>query len=270
MKNHVQRPQSHGANKYPKDIQRLARQYAAQGKILDIRLDIVFKTVRLDIHVTFNEGETADLEMQMELGDDDILARAVFYAARLVSGQGRKGEFYAGIKRVYQIFFINAVLFPQSALVPRRYTLLEKTEGDPLNDLVEICFYELPKLEAKVLRVLEGKEGVESLSPEEKWCIYFRYHRDEGKGELLKELIRGDEGIMSAEKVLTTMSRDYEEWAQALFREKVEMDYRSGMHAAEMKGYKRAEAEIQAAKQQAEEYRRQLQEAQAKLREAGL
>jgi hypothetical protein len=40
-------------------------------------------------------------------------------------------------------------VWPDSPLVPRRYTLLEKTEHDPLNDLVEIIFYELPKLEEK-------------------------------------------------------------------------------------------------------------------------
>jgi predicted transposase/invertase (TIGR01784 family) len=145
--------------------------------------------------------------MQMELGNDDIPARAAVYASRLLSNQMKKGEYYAGIKRVYQIFFINAVLFPDSALVSRRYTLLEKTTREPLNDLMEIVFYELPKLEAKVRQVLEGKAGVESLSPEERWCIYFRYQHDEGKTELIKRLSGKDGGIMSAEKVLNKVSR---------------------------------------------------------------
>ncbi|GHV94227.1 hypothetical protein AGMMS50293_05470 [Spirochaetia bacterium] len=43
---------------------------------------------------------------------DDLKARAAFYAARLLSAQAKKGEAYGEIKRVYQIFFLNSVLFP--------------------------------------------------------------------------------------------------------------------------------------------------------------
>jgi predicted transposase/invertase (TIGR01784 family) len=210
--------------------------------------------------------------MQMELGDDDIPARAVLYVSRLLSGQGKKGEFYAGLKRVYQIFFINAVLFPDSTLVPRRYTLLEKTTHEPLNDLMEIVFYELPKLEAKMLQVLEGKAGAESLSPEERWCIFFRYQHDEGKAELIRELVGKDGGIMSAEKVLNKVSREYEEWAKALFREKAAMDYRSGMYVSRMKGRKDVEAEYQVklavAEQQAQTAQQQAQTADQRTQAA--
>jgi predicted transposase/invertase (TIGR01784 family) len=180
------------------DIERRAKEYAARGKPLDIRLDVVFKrvfsgsdddsrealksllsacihrkvtgvqvlntellpeyqdgkTIRLDVHVVLGKGEAADLEMQMEMESDNIPARAVFYVSKLLAGQVEKGQLYAGIKRVYQIFFINKVLFPNSTQVPRRYTLLEKTTHEPLNDLMEIVFYELPKLEAKVRQVV--------------------------------------------------------------------------------------------------------------------
>jgi predicted transposase/invertase (TIGR01784 family) len=239
------------------------------------------KLVRLDVHVVFNDGEAADLEMQMELGDDNTPARAVFYAIRLLSGQAEKGEYYGDIKRVYMFFFINAVLFPDSPLVPRRYTLLEKTTHEPLNDLIEIVFYELPKLEAKVRLVLEGKAEVETLSPEERWCTFFRYQHDESKAELVKLLTGKDGGIMSAEKVLSKASRNYDEWAKALFREKAEMDYRSGMYVAEMKGYKEAEAlyevKLENAEQRVQQERRDREaaeqraaELERKLRKAGL
>jgi hypothetical protein len=70
---------------------------------------------------------------------------------------------------------------------------------------------------------------------------------------------------MQAEKVLDTVSRDYEEWARALFRERNDMDYRSGMHSAERRGYKKAKEEdetrIQAAEQRAAELERRLREA---------
>jgi predicted transposase/invertase (TIGR01784 family) len=205
------------------------------------------KTIRLDIHAAFNDGETADLEMQMKTSGENIPARGTFSVSRLLSGQGHRGEDYGELKRVYQIFFLNTVLWPDSRLVPRRYTLLEKTEHDPLNDLVEIIFYELPKLEEKMRRVLEGGAGVETLSLEEKWCIYLKYHQDEGKLPLIEKLCREEVGIMNAEKVLNKVSAEYEEWARALFREKAEMDYRSVMNAAYKRGIQKWEAQKLAA-----------------------
>jgi predicted transposase/invertase (TIGR01784 family) len=207
----------------------------------------------------------------LEMGSDNIPARAVFYATKLLVGQVKKGQRYVRIKRVYQIFFINEVLFPDSDLVPRRYTLLEKTTHEPLNDLMEIVFYELPKLEAKVRQVLEGKAGVESLSPEESWCIFLMYQHDEGKAGLIKELARMDGGIMSAEKVLHKVSRDYEEWAKALAREKAEMDYNSGMYRSRMEGFKQAEKEaevkIQAANQETQAAKQRAQAAEQRIAE---
>jgi chromosome segregation ATPase len=67
---------------------------------------------------------------------------------------------------------------------------------------------------------------------------------------------------MSAEKVLNKVSREYEEWAKALFREKAAMDYRSGMHASRMKGRKDREAEVQAAKQEAQAANQRAQTAE--------
>ncbi|GHV66209.1 hypothetical protein AGMMS49928_00330 [Spirochaetia bacterium] len=260
----------------PGDIKRQARENATQGKILNIMNDTVFKAVfsddtedsrealrlllsscthreisrvqvmnseilpeylagkssRLDVHVTFNDGEAADLEMQIDKSGDDLKARSAFYAARLLSAQAKKGEAYDEIKRVYQIFFLNGVLFPQSDKLPRRYFMMEEDEHDKLNEVMEIIFYEMPKLEQKVQAYLAGENN---LQREEKWCIYMKYrHEAEAQG-LIAELCR-EEGIMRAERALTKVSRDYEKWAHTLYREKAEMDYRSGMHIARREG----------------------------------
>jgi DNA repair ATPase RecN len=106
------------------------------------------------------------------------------------------------------------------------------------------------------------------LSAEEKWCIFFRYHQDERKEGFIQDLIREEEGLMHAEKVLTKVSKEYEEWARVLFREKAEMDYRSGMHASYQKMLKEneqrvkaAEQEVQAAKQEAQAAKQEVQAA---------
>jgi len=167
------------------------------------------KAVRLDVNVTFNDGEVADLEMQTGKSDDNLKTRAAYYAAMLLAGQSQKGEHYKAVKRVYQIFFLNCILFPGSDKIPRRYRLMEENEHDNLTEAVEIIFYELPKLEEYVRDYFEGKTGMESLSEDEKWCIYLRYRHDKNTEPLILELCRKEEGIMRAEKAAEKISRDY-------------------------------------------------------------
>jgi predicted transposase/invertase (TIGR01784 family) len=194
------------------------------------------KTIILDVHVTFNDGEQADLEMQVEKTDDDIKNRAVFYGAKLIVNQELSGSPYREMKRVYVIYFLNCVLFSGSEKVPRCYSLREKSEQDELTDTFEILFFEMPKLERQVKDWLEGKRDFKNLSLAQKWCIFFRYRKDGTAGELIKELCRQEEGIMRAEQVLEQESLKEENWAVALFREKAEMDYWSGLANARDKG----------------------------------
>ena len=167
------------------------------------------KAVRLDVNVTFNDGEAADLEMQIDKTGDDLKTRAAYYAAMLQANQSKKGKPYKEIKRVYQIFFLNCVLFHGSAKVPRRYSYREETEHDELTKAVEIIFYELPKLEQWVKNYLSGKPGVNPLTEDQRWCIYMKYHHEELAEPLIKELCSKEEGIMYAEKALTKVDRDY-------------------------------------------------------------
>jgi predicted transposase/invertase (TIGR01784 family) len=167
------------------------------------------KSSRLDVHVTFNDGEAADLEMQMGISDDDLKTRAEVYISMLMAAQSKKGKDYKEIKRVYQIFFLDDILFRQSSKLPRRYSYREEVENDRLNELTEIIFYEMPKLEQRVQDYLEGKIGVETLSEEEKWCMYMKYRHEEQAGQLIEDLCRKEEGIMRAEKTVNGISRDY-------------------------------------------------------------
>jgi predicted transposase/invertase (TIGR01784 family) len=206
------------------------------------------KTALLDIHAAFNDGEEADIEMQMKRGGGGIRARSAFLAARLLSGQARKGQEYHEIRRVYQIFFLNFELFSGSGKVPRRYVMMEEEEHDRLSSLMEILFYELPKA-AKAL--ISGKNG---LSDEEKWCIYLKYRGEEGMSGVIEGLCKEEEGIMTAERTLRRVSREKEKWARALFREKAEMDYYSEMRASREMG--RGEAEERAYREKLESARR--------------
>ncbi|GHU92728.1 hypothetical protein FACS189479_02510 [Spirochaetia bacterium] len=264
-------PASRGA------VKRLAREYAAEGRILDVMLDIVFKTLftaddedsrealrlllsdcthrsvrdmqvqnneilpeyltgkalRLDILVTFNNGEQADLEMQIRKSDDDIKARALLLGTKLLAGQIKRGTKYQETKRVYQIFFLNCILFPGSDKVPRRYFPMEETEYDRLSNRLEIIFYEMPKLEKVVRAYFEGKADLKNLPKEQKWCIFFRYKNNEKMEPLIQELCKQEEGIMRADRALAKISRNQQKWARAFSREVGIIDHESGLYAAE-------------------------------------
>ena len=198
------------------------------------------KSARLDVHVTFNDGEAADLEMQMGKSGDDLAARAALYAAMLLSAQSRRGEPYKEIKRVYQIFFLNCILFPQSSKLPRRYQYLEEVEHDRLTEAVEIIFYELPKLEQRIQSAMKSKP--ETLPEDEKWCIFMKYRHEEWASALIQELCREEEGIMHAEKTLTKVSRDYKKFARNMAILKNSMDRASEIYNARQEG--KAEGEI--------------------------
>ncbi|MDR0442312.1 MAG: Rpn family recombination-promoting nuclease/putative transposase [Treponema sp.] len=199
------------------------------------------KFPRLDVHVTFNDGESADMEMQIGESDDNLKKRAAFYSAMLISGQSKRGEPYDKIKRVYQIFFLNTVLFPHSDKIPRRYCYIEKEEHDILTDITEIIFYEMPKLERKVRDFLSG--SAEMLLPDdEKWCMFMKYWHEERAAPLIEKLYNEEEGIMRAGSALTKVDRDYIKFAKHMAEEKNRVDdyYRT------LKLKQQVEAEVRA------------------------
>ena len=195
-----------------------------QRKVSSVRLvnnelipaHLMSKPVRLDVNVTFNDGEIANLEMQIKRTDDDLKNRAAYYSAMLLAAQAERGKPYKEIKRVYQIFFLNCILFPQSNKLPRRYRLMEVEEHDVLTEVTEIIFYELPKLKQRVNDYLAGKSSIENLSDEEMWCIFMKYRDKERVKPLIMELYRKEEGIMQAEKSLARIARNYSKYIREM------------------------------------------------------
>jgi predicted transposase/invertase (TIGR01784 family) len=196
------------------------------------------KGPRLDVHVTFNDGESANLEIQINKTDDDLKARAELYAAMLLSAQSRRGRKYQDIKRVYQIFFLNRVIFPDSGKLPQRFSYREETEHHRLGDISEIIFYELPKLERRVREITAGEAVIKTdcLSEEEKWCIFMRYRHEKRAARLVEKLYREEEGIMLAEKAVEGISRDYLRFAREMAEAKNRMERQYRIYKAEKEG----------------------------------
>jgi predicted transposase/invertase (TIGR01784 family) len=233
-----------GKDEDSREALRLLLSSCIHRPVLDLRLQntemlpnfLLGKLFRLDVHVTFNDGEQADVEMQVNRSNDDLKARSLLYASRLLESQLGRGEDFRDAKRVYVIFFLDLVLFPQSAKVPRRYILMEETEHDRLNELIEVVYYEMPKTADAVREYFKGKETLRTLPTEQKWCIYFKYRVEEGMEPLIDELRREEEGIMRADRALKKIERDREKRARAIFWDNQRLVRNSDMHAAEEKG----------------------------------
>nr|AGS53801.1 transposase/inactivated derivative [uncultured bacterium contig00039] len=190
------------------------------------------KSARLDVHVTFNDGEAVDLEMQTSKSNDDLKRRAEYCTGILISAQNAKGIYYSKIKRVYQIFFFDFELFPNSSKLPRRYFYQEEDEHDRLSDLSEILFYELPKFEKWLKDFQTGKVGIENLTSEQKWCLYIKYRHIKQAKPLIEKLCQNEEGIMKAEKSVYTLSRSYERAARRMSALIGRIDHDSELHFA--------------------------------------
>jgi predicted transposase/invertase (TIGR01784 family) len=232
------------------------------------------KTVRIDAHIDFNDGEKADLEVQMHKTSDDLKRRAMVYGSKLLSAQPLRGKDYSKVKRVYQVFFFNFELFPGSNLIPRRYSMREEQEQDELTNLLTVIFYELPKLEQIVRNCAAGKQEIKTLSDELKWGIYLKYRNDQRMGGVIGELCQAEEGIMRAEKALRKLSLSEKLWWWKYARDKRKADYASVMAAerreGRMEGWTEAEAKYQPIVEENQAIKREIEALRRKLREAGI
>jgi hypothetical protein len=72
---------------------------------------------------------------------------------------------------------------------------------------------------------LAGKTDTETLSADEKWCIFMKYRYDKMAKPLIEELCRKEEGIMSAEKSLTKVSWNYKRYIRNMAKTKARMEW---------------------------------------------
>ncbi len=65
------------------------------------------KLPRMDINCVFNDGQRADIELQLGKAGDDQKLRALYYASKLYAGSLGKGKRYKSAPSVYQIFLTD-------------------------------------------------------------------------------------------------------------------------------------------------------------------
>jgi hypothetical protein len=123
-----------GKDEDSREALRLLLSSCIHRQVRDLRLQntemlpafLLGKVFRLDVHVTFNDGEQADIEMQVNRSDDDLKARSLLYAsASLKVSWG--GESASRMQSGYtSSFFLTLSCFPKAPGFPAATFLWRK------------------------------------------------------------------------------------------------------------------------------------------------
>ena len=191
------------------------------------------KMSRLDVNCEFNDGQKADIELQLTKADDDQKLRALFYACKLYAGSLKKGKLYKTAPSVYQIFLIDFDLFGEDGKSGGRKfyhrAMMRLDDGSVFADRLQILFFDL-KVPGTVSKDLKNAAN---------WCKFIDGCTDP---EVLEKLGRDEswkEDYMTALKTYMRIAAEERAWACHLSTDRAEADYRNGLILAEEKGEKR-------------------------------
>ncbi len=73
------------------------------------------KSSRFDVRVVMDDGDEADVEVQLWTEKDDYAKRLSYYGARLYASQAIKGAKYRNLKKCYQIIISKECIFPNTS-----------------------------------------------------------------------------------------------------------------------------------------------------------
>jgi predicted transposase/invertase (TIGR01784 family) len=99
----------------------------------------------LDVKVHTKSGFIIHVEVQV-LPTAGLRERFVFYMAKLLTGQLKRGEEYRQMERVISIIVMDGILVPEEESYYNIYGFLNQKSGKTFSDLLEMKVLELPKL----------------------------------------------------------------------------------------------------------------------------
>ncbi|MGP1577026.1 MAG: Rpn family recombination-promoting nuclease/putative transposase [Treponema sp.] len=176
------------------------------------------KTGRLDIKLRLKNGEKINVEMQ-NIWFDDFSKRSIFYWTQLLTEDFTKGSNYGELNKCIMINLVNQP-FPCSNKLHSVYKILETDEHTELDNILEIHFLDLTKINREKQSVLE------------KWLLFIQTDDEE-----VRKMLAQDNPLLK--KANETMERFYTVAEQrALYQAamKYECDRVSMLNAALKKG----------------------------------
>lgn len=190
------------------------------------------KNMTFDICVQFDNGEISDIEMQAWKQSYNYSMRAEIMIARLLSNNAKKrnkGERNWIAPKVYQISILN-FHYAESDNEAMTWYTLQSDSGKKLSNRQNVIFIDLATIREKL------GTPVEKLSPIERWGIFFSYVDDDSQKEYIGEILKQEEGIMAAEKIVKAMSKANSNWYAQNSRYIAECDANTNRYVAHQEG----------------------------------
>ncbi|MCR4822975.1 MAG: Rpn family recombination-promoting nuclease/putative transposase [Treponema sp.] len=160
-----------------------------------------------DINCSFDDGSLAQIEMQGCNTEYEYGYRVEYYLARLLSSSVKIGEDWSKVPEAYQISVLNFIYDDSNENAIHRYVMCDRKDGSELKGRLNVIFMELPKLPE-----IKDLAEVKNLSAAVKWCKFIQSADDPRLQNIISELAKEEEGIMSAESTLKGISMDQWRW----------------------------------------------------------
>ena len=116
------------------------------------------KNIIMDVLCYAKSGQRFIVEMQCQ-HKTSFKNRMLYYGASMLHTQLNRAAAYSTLMPVYVICFTNFKLKHEADQLVYRYLLKERDTGELYNNLLTICFCELPRLKAKKI---DGLNDIES------------------------------------------------------------------------------------------------------------
>jgi predicted transposase/invertase (TIGR01784 family) len=216
------------------------------------------RQIRFDIFCKAENGELVNVEMGLNPKPYEPV-RLEFHVGKLFIGQDIHGKNrnYNDLKQAYQIAILADKRFFQDKVPLHAFEYYDPLHKVSLDGRSRIITLELSKL-GEVL-----KKPIKDMNAPELWGVYFQYLRNKKKRGMINEIIKQEEGIAMASKVLITISKDEKERFRLMSEEKYILDTQSNL------SYARQQAKVREARSEARGEARTKLEIARKMKQAG-
>jgi predicted transposase/invertase (TIGR01784 family) len=189
------------------------------------------RQIRFDINCRADGKEHINVEMSLNPNVCEPV-RLEFHAGKLFTGQDIRGadKSYDDLKAAYQVAILAGRRFFKDGEFLHNFEYYDAEKRIALGGRSRIVTVELSKLE----RVI-GKSA-KDMSASEHWAVFFQYLTNRNKRKKINEVVKYEEGIAMAGKVLLEISRDEHERARLMSEYKYELDTQSRIVDAKRAG----------------------------------
>ena len=169
------------------------------------------KESRLDVLVRTNRDEWVNIEIQVA-SQKEIVKRGLFYWATVYQGQAERGRSYERLHPTIGVFVLDFKHFSTERF-HTSYHVYEDVEHYRLSDDLQLHFVELPKLPIDT-----GNSMTDD--PLTKWLWLLQAHDHPKLFRYLEVEAMADETLHKAFNMWEEISRDPENWAAYISRDK--------------------------------------------------